>query len=123
MSITAQTYAKIQYYREHTDKSKCEVAKELGIARNTVIKYWQGERVPWERKTGSGRKSFIITDKVKNFIRSCLSEEQLGKIKYSASMIYRRLTSEQGFKGSEVSVRKAVAKLRKEADEQNRNDI
>ena len=26
MSITAQTYAKIQYYREHTDKIKCNAA-------------------------------------------------------------------------------------------------
>ena len=46
-------YEKIRYYREHTDFSQRNVAKILGISRNTVKKYWEGQTVPWERKPGS----------------------------------------------------------------------
>lgn len=51
-----EIYEKIRYYREHTDFSQRNVAKILGISRNTVKKYWEGRTVPWERKPGSGRK-------------------------------------------------------------------
>ncbi len=50
-----EIYEKIRYYREHTDFSQRNVAKILGISRNTVKKYWEGRTVPWERKPGSGR--------------------------------------------------------------------
>ena len=49
-------YEKIRYYREHTNFSQRNVAKILGISRNTVKKYWEGQTVPWERKPGSGRE-------------------------------------------------------------------
>ena len=63
-----EIYEKIRYYREHTDYSQRNVAKILGVSRNTVKKYWEGQTVPWERKPGSGRKNDIITDEVKSFI-------------------------------------------------------
>lgn len=44
----------------------------LGVSRNTVKKYWEGQTVPWERKPGSGRKNDIITDEVKAFIIQCI---------------------------------------------------
>ena len=56
MAIAMEIYEKIRYYREHTDFSQRNVAKILGISRNTVKKYWEGRTVPWERKPGSGRK-------------------------------------------------------------------
>ena len=71
-----EIYEKIRYYREHTDFSQRNVAKILGISRNTVKKYWEGRTVPWERKPGSGRKNDIITDEVKAFIMKCLDSDQ-----------------------------------------------
>ena len=58
-------YEKIRYYREHTDFSQRNVAKILGISRNTVKKYWEGQTVPWERKPGSGRKKDIIIQHIR----------------------------------------------------------
>ena len=55
-----EIYEKIRYYREHTDFSQRNVAKILGISRNTVKKYWEGRTVPWERKPGSGRKNGLF---------------------------------------------------------------
>ena len=43
--------------------------KIIGVSRNTVKKYRNGQIVPWERKPGSARKNNIITDEVKTFIR------------------------------------------------------
>ena len=37
-----EIYEKIRYYREHTDYSQRNVAKILGVSRNTVKKYWEG---------------------------------------------------------------------------------
>ena len=41
-----EIYEKIRYYREHTDFSQRNVAKILGISRNTVKKYWEERTVP-----------------------------------------------------------------------------
>ena len=76
MAIAMEIYEKIRYYREHTDNSQRNVAKILGVSRNTVKKYWEGEAVPWERKPGSGRKNDIITDEVKSFIIKCIPDFQ-----------------------------------------------
>ena len=76
MAIAMEIYEKIRYYREHTDFSQRNVAKILGISRNTVKKYWEGQTVPWERKPGSGRKNDIITDEVKSFIIMCLESDK-----------------------------------------------
>ena len=48
-----EIYEKIRYYREHTDYSQRNVAKILGVSRNTVKKHREGQTVPWERKHGS----------------------------------------------------------------------
>ena len=71
-----EIYEKIRYYREHTDLSQRNVAKILGVSRNTVKKYWKGQTVPWERKQGSGRKNDIITDEVRTFIIRCLESDK-----------------------------------------------
>ena len=107
-------YEKIRYYREHTDFSQRNVAKILGISRNTVKKYWEGQTVPWERKPGSGRKKDIITDEVKVFIMKCLDSDQKAprKQQHTTHKIYTRLVAECGFEGCEASVRRAVAELK-----------
>ncbi|MFR6397789.1 hypothetical protein [Ruminococcus sp.] len=90
MAIAMEIYEKIRYYREHTDFSQRNVAKILGISRNTVKKYWEGRTVPWERKPGSGRKNDIITDDVKAFIMKCLNSDQ--KAPRSSSIQHIRYT-------------------------------
>ena len=59
-----------------TDFSQRNVAKILGVSRNTVKKYWEGQTVPWERKPGSGRKNDITTDEVRTFIIRCLESDK-----------------------------------------------
>ena len=71
-----EIYEKIRYYREHTDFSQRNVAKILGISRNTVKKYWEGRTVPWERKPGSGRKNDIITDEVTTAVCPSAEDKQ-----------------------------------------------
>ena len=109
-----EIYEKIRYYREHTDFSQRSVAKILGVSRNTVKKYWEGQTVPWERKPGSGRKNDIITDEVRTFIIRCLESDKNAprKQRHTAHKIYERLIAECGFEGCEASVRRTVAELR-----------
>jgi len=114
VAIAMEIYEKIRYYREHTDYSQRNVAKILGVSRNTVKKYWEGRTVPWERKPGSGRKNDIITDEVKAFIIKCIESDKKAPRKqhHTAHKIYERLVAEYGFEGCEASVRRTVAELR-----------
>ncbi len=109
-----EIYEKIRYYHEHTDYSQRKVAQILGVSRNTVKKYWEGQTVPWDRKPGSGRKNDVITDEVRIFIISCLEADKTApkKQRHTARRIYERLVSELGFEGCEASVRRAVVELR-----------
>ena len=109
-----EIYEKIRYFHEHTELSQRNVAKILGVSRNTVKKYWEGQTVPWERKAGSSRKNDIITDEVKAFIIECIESEKNAPSKqhHTAHKIFERLVDEYGFEGCEASVRRAVAELR-----------
>lgn len=51
-----EIYERIRYLHEHEGKSQREIAKILGISRNTVKKYYTGSQVPWERQGISGRQ-------------------------------------------------------------------
>jgi transposase len=114
VAIAMEIYEKIRYYHEHTDYSQRKVAQMLGVSRNTVKKYWEGQTVPWDRKPGSGRKNDVITDEVRIFIISCLEADKTApkKQRHTARRIYERLVSELGFEGCEASVRRAVVELR-----------
>ena len=95
-------------------ESQRSIAKSMGISRNTVKKYCEGEKVPWERKTPE-RESTILTDDVLAFIAACLEEdnaEGLKKQKHTAKRIYDRLVDERGFSGGESTIRKAVNEIR-----------
>ena len=61
-----QDYKEIRQ-RFLSGESQRHIAKTMGISRNTVAKYCEGESVPWERKTPE-RESTIITDDVTEFI-------------------------------------------------------
>ena len=51
-------------------ESQRHIAKAMGISRNTVKKYCEGNAVPWERKTPD-RESTILTPDVVRFIQNC----------------------------------------------------
>ena len=94
--------------------SQRAAAKRLGISRNTVKKYWEGNAVPWDRKAYS-REAAVMTPDVVQFISECLDEddrERVKKQRHTARRIYERLVEERGFSGSESSVRNIVHDMR-----------
>ena len=95
-------------------ESQRQIAKVLGISRNTVAKYCKGSSVPWVRKTPV-RSSPVLTEEAVSFIRSCLmqdEEEGLKKQRHTAIRIFDRLVEELDFTGGESTVRAKVHELK-----------
>lgn len=95
-------------------ESQRHIAKTMGISRNTVAKYCEGDTVPWVRKTPV-RDSNVITDEVIDFIKQCIEEDQtvsFKKQKHTAKRIYDRLVDEKGFTGGESTIRRKVREIR-----------
>lgn len=114
MVTSLDVYKEIRRLQLEGVTSQRAAARQLGISRNTVKKYWEGNAVPWERKEYS-REAAVMTPDVVRFIASCLDEderEQVRKQKHTARRIYERLVEEQGFTGSESSVRNLVHDMR-----------
>lgn len=108
MSIEVDIYEKIRNLYEHEGKSQRAIAQILGISRNTVKKYCQGAQVPWERQGISGRRCYVVTDEVMEFIKNCLANDEVENIKkqkHTAKRIYDRLVDELDFKGGESTIR------------------
>lgn len=116
--ITVEIYKEIRKLRLE-GLSQRRIADTLGISRNTVKKYWDGEQVPWERKPYS-RTANVMTENVTDFILDCLREDGQCRSKkqhHTARRIYDRLVTERGFTGSESSVRRMVKELREKQPE------
>lgn len=114
MVTTLDMYKEIRRLQLDGVTSQRAAAKQLGISRNTVKKYWEGTNVPWEHKEYN-RDATVMTDEVISFVRGCLDEDEANGIKkqhHTARRIYQRLVEEQGFTGSESSVRKLVHDMR-----------
>lgn len=95
-------------------ESQRSIAKSMGISRNTVKKYCEGENVPWERKTPE-REASVLTEDVLAFINSCLEEDEaegLKKQRHTAKRIFDRLVEEKGFEGGKSTIRRAVHEIR-----------
>ena len=90
------------------------IARRLNISRPTVKKYCEGNTHPDVRKPYM-RDSEVITDEIREFIKTCLDEDrqmQLPKQRHTAKRIYDRLVTEKGFKGGESTIRNEVKALR-----------
>ena len=95
-------------------ESQRQIAKALGISRNTVAKYCEGNSVPWEKKTPVRERS-VITDEIIDFIKQCLEEDQtvsFKKQKHTSKRIYDRLVDELNFTGGESTIRRKVREIR-----------
>ena len=93
MVTSLDVYKEIRRLQLEGVTSQRAAARQLGISRNTVKKYWEGNAVPWERKEYS-REAAVMTPDVVRFIASCLDEderEQVRKQKHTARRIYERL--------------------------------
>ena len=110
---SVDVYQEIRRLQRDGVTSQRAAATMLGISRNTVKKYWEGGTVPWERQAYE-RDASVLTPDVVSFIKACLDEdarERVHKQRHTARRIYHRLVEEQGFTGSESSIRKAVNKM------------
>lgn len=100
--------------------SQRAIAKKLGISRNTVRKYVDGNCVPWERKSYKSNGGKLITPDVISFINECFESDvshDHRKQKHTAKRIYDRLVSEHNFKGSYTTIRRVVRDLRDKCSE------
>ena len=115
MIIEVDLYSQIRTL--HTEgESQRSIAKRLGISRQTVKKYCEGNTHPDVRKSYT-RTNNVITDDITNFIIACLKqdmEEKLSKQQHTAKRIYDRLVIEKSFTGSYSTVRVVVRNLRAE---------
>lgn len=113
MVITVNEYKEVR--RRWLDgESQRSIAKTLGISRNTVKKYCEGDAVPWERKPYQ-RSPSVLTPEIKAFVQQCLQEdadEHTKKQNHTARRIYTRLVKEKGFTGGETTVRAYVHELK-----------
>lgn len=93
-----------------------KIAKELGHARKTVRKALKNAG-PWEYRLTEPRAK-PVTGPVLELIRSWLVADQSApkKQRHTARRIYERLCAEYGFQGSESSIRRVVAQLRREVE-------
>jgi len=115
VAIEVEVYEKIRYLHEQEGLSQRGIAKHLGISRNTVKKYFNGNHVPWQRLGVSGRYPTVITEEIIEFVTSCFEEDETENIKnqkHTAKRIYDRLVSDKGFQGGESTIRELVAKLK-----------
>ena len=115
MAIELDVYENIRYLHEHENRSQRAIAKLLGISRNTVKRYFDGSSVPWVRQGTSGRKKYVVTDDVMEFIRECLAAdegENIKKQQHTAKRIFERLVEEKQFHGGESTIREIVAELK-----------
>lgn len=117
--IKVDQYQLIRSLYSQKGLSQREIAKRLGISRNTVKKYCKGEHPPFKKATRN-RKRTVITPEVESFIMSCLKEddeERIAKQKHTAKRIYDRLVQELGFAGGESTVRHFVKELKEKPAE------
>ncbi len=115
MIIQMDLYYQIRTYHNE-GKSIRWIAQTLGVSRQTVRKYCEGDTHPDIRKEYH-RETTVVTDEIREFILACLREDEeegLPKQQHTAKRIYDRLVTEKGFSGGESTIRAAVKELREQ---------
>ena len=114
MIVDVDLYGQIRHMYIQEGKSQRAISRTLGISRNTVKKYCDGDHVPWNRKLYE-RASSIVTEEVRAFIQECFAQDEaegLKKQSHTARRIYHRLKKEKGFTGGESTIRNIVNEMR-----------
>lgn len=106
-------YEDIRRYIEKEGLSERAVAKLMGISRNTVRKYRNGDVIPGKRNV-QNRAAHVLTEKVTETVLGYYEEEKdaPSKQKYTARSILKRLRKEEEFVGSYSSVKHLVRQLK-----------
>jgi transposase len=120
--INMAQYHTIKFLKEVEGLSQRQIAKKLGISRNTVAKYLKQNEAPTmiHRQKIYGSKEYSDeTKRVLPIIDQWIEEDlkRWGKQTHTAARIYKRLRDEYNFKGSESNIRKIVAKRKKKLQE------
>ena len=91
-----------------------EIARRLGVSRDTVRKYATMEDCSPKPAAGKGRRSLI--DAYSGTVDSWLFADRLmpRKQRHTARRVYARLVEEEGFEGSYSSVQRYVKRWREE---------
>lgn len=108
-----------RYFRE--GQSIRQIARELGMSRRAVKRYISTEP-PWKYTVTCSRPS-PVRDSIEGIVREILEKDQQvrnKKQRNTARRIYERLVSEHGYRGSERTVRRVVAALKKELALENK---
>ena len=74
MVITVDVYKEIHRLQLEGVTSQRRSAEMLGISRNTVRKYWEGNAVPWERQSYE-QEAAVLTPEVIRFIENFLDAD------------------------------------------------
>ena len=115
MIVEVDLYSKIRtLYTE--GESIRSIAKRLGVSRQTVKKYCEGNTHPDVRKNYV-RTPDVITGDITAFVLECFKqdkEENLSKQQHTAKRIYDRLVNEKKFTGAYSTIRDAVKRLKAE---------
>ena len=92
-----------------------EIARQLKMSRRTVAKYIESSP-PWRYTLESPRPS-PVSDSIEKIAKGILLKDREVRNKkqhHTANRIYERLVEEHGFRGSERTVRRVVARLREQ---------
>lgn len=94
--IEVDLYNRIREMNVVEGLSQREVARRLGISRNTVRKYWDGGVIPGACKPRK-RDPVVMTEDVISAIKKYLEEDREApqKQQHTATRIYQRLVDEK----------------------------
>ena len=109
--ITMDQYEYIRTAHRVYGKSIRQIQKETGHSRVTIRKVLEGEFPEYKRRSV---QQYPILDKYRDTIERWLKEDRENpkKQRHTARRIYTRLVEEEGYAGSEVTVRRYVRQVK-----------
>lgn len=112
MTISYELYDRIRKLHLVEKRSQREISRLLGVSRNTVRKYVNGEVIPSDRK--NIERTSPLKKAVEELIIECLEEnkKQPRKQKMNAQNIWEYLCKEKGFNIGKSTVRRYVRKIK-----------